>query len=62
MVHATGAGQAFRVNGVNGVGASSLRLKVKGKGILYLRQDDPDGKLLGKVAFESYFKEWQFVQ
>ncbi len=56
VVHATGAGQAFRVNGVNGVGASSLRLKVKGKGILYLRQDDPDGKLLGKVAFEA--AEW----
>ncbi len=53
IVHASGAGQVFRVNNVSAAAASSLRVRVKGQGSIYLRQSTPDGKLLGRVKFDA---------
>lgn len=53
IVHGTGAGQVFRVNGVSANGATSMRLRVKGTGSIYLRSNTPDGQLIGKVNFDT---------
>ncbi len=57
LVHGCGAGQVFRVDGVNAVGASKLCLTVKGEGSIYLRKDTPNGKLLGKISFDT--SDWE---
>jgi hypothetical protein len=56
VVHATGAGQCFRVEMVNGVGAKRLRVNVRGNGTIYLREGSAKGKLLATVSFN--FSDW----
>jgi hypothetical protein len=59
-VHATAAGQAFRVSTVEALGAKSLYVRVKGQGSVYLRKDGPEGEFLARARFES--SDWQWVK
>lgn len=54
IVHATGAGQCFKVSGIKTPeSANTLIVKVKGKGTIALHAGKPDGPLLSTVEFDS---------
>jgi arabinoxylan arabinofuranohydrolase len=62
LMHADGAGQAFRVSMVDCAGVTRLRVCVKGEGKLYLRSSQPDGKLLAIASFSADDWTWQEVK
>ncbi len=54
IVHATCPGQCFKVSGIESPeNASSIAVKVKGKGCISLHAGNPNGPLLSKIEFDS---------
>lgn len=54
IVHATGAGQCFKVSGISASEtARTLAVKVKGKGKIALHSGNPEGPVLSTIEFES---------
>ncbi len=59
-MHATAPGQAFRVEGVEALGAKKLYVKVKGKGSIYLRKGSAEGDFMARAAFDT--ADWKWVK